>query len=133
MPIDVGAQAPDFMLKDQNNQEVRLSDFRGRKAVLLVFYPLAFTGTCQGELAEVQDNLADYANDDVQVLTVSVDSVVQPQGLGRPGGLRLPAAGRLLAARRGGPGVRRLQRGGRLRQPGHVRDRPGRAWSGSPR
>ena len=75
MPIEVGAQAPDFVLKDQNNQEVRLSDFRGAKAVLLVFYPLAFTGTCQGELCEVRDNLGDFANDDVQVLTVSVDSV----------------------------------------------------------
>ncbi|MEU0550066.1 peroxiredoxin [Micromonospora sp. NPDC005979] len=75
MPIEVGAEAPDFVLKDQNNQQVRLSDFRGRRAVLLVFYPLAFTGTCQGELAEVRDNLDEYANDDVQVLTVSVDSV----------------------------------------------------------
>jgi mycoredoxin-dependent peroxiredoxin len=74
MPIDVGAKAPDFSLKDQNNQEVRLADFHGRKAVLLVFYPLAFTGTCQGELTEVRDGLADFANDTVQVLTVSVDS-----------------------------------------------------------
>ncbi|MEH0938703.1 peroxiredoxin [Micromonospora psammae] len=75
MPIEVGADAPDFVLKDQNNQEVRLSDFRGRRAVLLVFYPLAFTGICQGELCEVRDNLGEYVNDDVQVLTVSVDSV----------------------------------------------------------
>ena len=75
MPIDVGAEAPDFVLKDQNNQEVRLSDFRGSKTVLLVFYPLAFTGICQGELCEVRDNLNDFVNDDVQVLTVSVDSV----------------------------------------------------------
>jgi peroxiredoxin len=75
MPIEVGAEAPDFVLKDQNNQEVRLSDFRGRKTVLLVFYPLAFTGICQGELCEVRDNLDEYVNDDVQVLTVSVDSV----------------------------------------------------------
>ncbi|MDO3701794.1 peroxiredoxin [Micromonospora sp. C28SCA-DRY-2] len=75
MPIEVGAEAPDFVLKDQNNQEVRLADFRGRRTVLLVFYPLAFTGTCQGELAEVRDNLDDYVNDDIQVLTVSVDSV----------------------------------------------------------
>ncbi|WP_444948447.1 peroxiredoxin [Micromonospora ureilytica] len=74
MPIEVGAVAPDFVLKDQNNQEVRLSDFRGRRTVLLVFYPLAFTGTCQGELSEVRDNLGEYANDDVQVLTISVDS-----------------------------------------------------------
>ncbi|MFI5491826.1 peroxiredoxin [Actinoplanes sp. NPDC051859] len=74
MLIDVGTEAPEFTLKDQNNQEVTLADFRGRKAVLLVFYPLAFTGTCQGELAEIKDNLPAYANEDVQVLTVSVDS-----------------------------------------------------------
>lgn len=74
MPIEVGTEAPDFVLKDQNNQEVRLSDLRGRRTVLLVFYPLAFTGTCQGELCEVRDNLNQYVNDDVQVLTVSVDS-----------------------------------------------------------
>ncbi|MDG9677434.1 peroxiredoxin [Micromonospora sp. DH14] len=75
MLIEVGAEAPDFVLKDQNNQEVRLSDFRGRRTVLLVFYPLAFTGICQGELSEIRDNLDEYVNDDVQVLTVSVDSV----------------------------------------------------------
>ena len=74
MPIEVGAIAPDFVLKNQNNQEVRLSDFRGDKSVLLVFYPLAFTGTCQGELRQIQDHLDDFANDAVQVLTVSVDS-----------------------------------------------------------
>ncbi|MFI5933176.1 peroxiredoxin [Actinoplanes sp. NPDC051494] len=75
MVIDVGSQAPDFTLKDQNNQEVTLADFRGRKAVLLVFYPLAFTGTCQGELAEIQEHYSEYSNDYIQVLTVSVDSV----------------------------------------------------------
>ncbi|MFY1672430.1 peroxiredoxin [Plantactinospora sp. WMMB334] len=75
MPIDVGAQAPDFVLKDQNNQLVRLAELRGRRVVLLVFYPLAFTGTCQGELGELQENLHEYQNGDVQVLTVSVDSV----------------------------------------------------------
>jgi mycoredoxin-dependent peroxiredoxin len=74
MPIEVGATAPDFVLKDQNNQDVRLSDFRGRKNVLLVFYPLAFTGTCQGELCQVRDNLADFQSDAVQILAVSVDS-----------------------------------------------------------
>jgi mycoredoxin-dependent peroxiredoxin len=74
MPIEVGAQAPDFALKDQNNQVVRLSDYRGKKNVLLVFYPVAFTGTCQGELCQLRDNIGDFQSDDVQVLTVSVDS-----------------------------------------------------------
>ncbi len=71
----MGAPAPDFLLKDQNNQEVRLSGFRGRKAVLLVFYPLAFSRTCHGELTEIQERLGEYADERVQVLTVSVDSV----------------------------------------------------------
>ena len=74
MPIEVGAEAPGFTLKDQNNQEVSLSDFAGKKTVLLVFYPLAFTGVCQGELCEIQENLSDYVSDQVQVLSVSVDS-----------------------------------------------------------
>jgi mycoredoxin-dependent peroxiredoxin len=74
MPLEVGTEAPDFVLKDQNNQEVRLSDFRGRRNVLLVFYPLAFTGTCQGELCSVRDNLGDFVNESTQVLAVSVDS-----------------------------------------------------------
>jgi len=74
MPLEAGATAPEFNLKDQNNQEVRLSDFRGRKAVLLVFYPFTFTGTCRGELTEVSGSLDEYQNDAVQVLAVSVDS-----------------------------------------------------------
>ncbi|WP_433829006.1 peroxiredoxin [Actinoplanes sp. CA-015351] len=90
MPIEVGQPAPDFTLKDQNNQEVRLADFRGRKAVLLIFYPLAFSRRCHGELTEIQENLAAYANGDVQVLTVSVDSVyshkvwAEQEGFGFP-------------------------------------------------
>jgi peroxiredoxin len=74
MPLEVGSEAPDFSLKDQNNQVVTLSSFRGDKNVLLVFYPLAFTGTCQNELNGVQDDLSSYQNDDTQVITVSVDS-----------------------------------------------------------
>ena len=74
MPISTGALAPDFTLRDQHNQPVSLTDFRGRKAVLLVFYPMAFTGTCQRELSEVRANLGAYANDAVQVVTVSVDT-----------------------------------------------------------
>ncbi|KUL42367.1 peroxiredoxin [Actinoplanes awajinensis] len=75
MPIEVGRPAPDFLLKDQNNQDVRLAGFRGRKAVLLVFYPLAFSRRCHGELTEIQEHLPEFANEHVQVLTLSVDSV----------------------------------------------------------
>jgi mycoredoxin-dependent peroxiredoxin len=73
--LAVGTRAPDFSLKDQNNQPVTLSSFRDRSAVLLVFYPLAFTGTCGGELAAIQASLPVFQSPSVQVLTVSVDSV----------------------------------------------------------
>ena len=46
MAPEVGTEAPDFTLKDQNNQEVTLSSFRGDRNVLVVFYPFAFSGIC---------------------------------------------------------------------------------------
>lgn len=70
--VAVGDEAPDFTLKDQDNQPVTLSSFRGHKNVLVVFYPLAFTGVCQGELCRVRDNLPTFQNDDTEILAVSV-------------------------------------------------------------
>jgi peroxiredoxin (alkyl hydroperoxide reductase subunit C) len=72
MSLAVGTDAPDFTLKDQNGQPVTLSDYRGAKKVLLVFFPLAFTGICQGELDEVRDNLPRYENDTTATLAISV-------------------------------------------------------------
>jgi mycoredoxin-dependent peroxiredoxin len=69
----VGQPAPDFTLKDQQGKKVSLSDFRGLKNVVLVFYPFAFSGICTGELCEIRDNLGDFESDDVQVLAVSCD------------------------------------------------------------
>jgi mycoredoxin-dependent peroxiredoxin len=70
--LSVGTTAPDFTLRDQNQQSVTLSAFRGARHVLLVFFPLAFTGICQGELDQLRDHLPDYENDDSVALTVSV-------------------------------------------------------------
>ena len=72
--VDVGDEAPDFELPDQDRQPVRLSSFRGRKNVVLVFYPLSFTGTCQGEMCAIRDSIEDFSGVDVQTLAVSVDS-----------------------------------------------------------
>ncbi|OZM70267.1 peroxiredoxin [Amycolatopsis antarctica] len=74
MSVEVGSQAPDFALNDYNKQEVRLSSFQGDKPVLLVFYPFAFSGICQGELCQIRDEFADYDGKGVQVLGVSVDT-----------------------------------------------------------
>jgi len=74
MAVEVGQQAPDFELKDQHGTPVRLSDFRGKKNVVLVFYPLAFSGVCTGELTAMRDEFPEAARDDVELLAVSVDS-----------------------------------------------------------
>jgi len=74
MSIEVGQEAPDFELPDQDNNKVRLSDFRGKKNVVIVFYPFTFTGVCTGELCELRDDLAAYERSDAQVLAVSCDS-----------------------------------------------------------
>ena len=73
MSIEPGQEAPDFELKNQDNEPVSLSSFRGEKAVALVFYPFSFTGICQGELCELRDDLSRYEDAGVQVLAVSCD------------------------------------------------------------
>ena len=73
--VEVGEQAPDFELMDQHGQPVRLSSFRGREAVLLVFYPFAFTGVCGGELHALEEARAELAALGVTIVTISVDSM----------------------------------------------------------
>lgn len=75
MTIQVGQPAPDFTLRNQFGEEVSLSQYRGEKNVLLMFYPFAFSGTCTGELCTIRDRYVDFVNDDTQVLSVSCDSV----------------------------------------------------------
>ncbi|KAA2264332.1 peroxiredoxin [Solihabitans fulvus] len=74
MALEVGSEAPDFTLNDYNKQQVTLSSFRGKSNVLLVFYPFAFSGICQGELCQVRDELSVYEGENVQVIGVSVDT-----------------------------------------------------------
>jgi mycoredoxin-dependent peroxiredoxin len=75
MAVEVGDQAPDFELKDQHGTPVRLSALRGEKNVVLVFYPLAFSSVCTSELSAMRDEFPEVSRDDVELLTVSVDSV----------------------------------------------------------
>jgi len=74
MAIQIGQQAPDFTLRDNEKNKVTLSDYRGRN-VLLLFYPLAFTGTCTKELCYMRDNLARYNDMNAVVFGISVDSL----------------------------------------------------------
>ena len=74
MSLEVGQEAPDFTLQNQFGEDVKLSDFRGKKNVVLVFYPMAFTGICTGELCEIRDQSPAFVSDDVQVLGISCDT-----------------------------------------------------------
>jgi mycoredoxin-dependent peroxiredoxin len=90
MPIDVGAEAPDFSLKDQHGQSVTLSDFRGRRNVLLVFYPWSFSGICTSELADIRDALPRLHGEDSIVLAVSCDAMFTQRVFAEREGLEFP-------------------------------------------
>ena len=70
----IGDLAPDFSLINQFGETITLSDFRGKKNVVVVFYPLSFSGICTGELCELRDNFAQFERNDVELLAISVDS-----------------------------------------------------------
>ena len=90
MSVDVGDEAPDFELQDQERSPVRLSSFRGRKHVVVVFYPMSFTPTCQGELCAIRDSLPDFDSDDVQTLAISCDSSAVHRQWAQEQGYRFP-------------------------------------------
>jgi glutaredoxin-dependent peroxiredoxin len=73
MALQVGSQAPDFTLKSNKMQDVKLSELRGNK-VLLLFVPLAFTAVCTKELCSMRDGLKDYEGVDCKVYGISTDS-----------------------------------------------------------
>ena len=74
MKIEVGHTAPDFTLYDSEKNKVTLSELKGQN-VLLLFFPLAFTGTCTKELCSVRDNISLYNDANAKVLGISVDSL----------------------------------------------------------
>ena len=75
MSLSVGQTAPEFTLKDQSQKEVKLSDFSGKKNVVLVFYPLDWSPTCTNEHACFVNEMKQFETLDAAVLGVSVDSV----------------------------------------------------------
>lgn len=74
MTINKGDKAPDFTLRASDKSEVSLSDHKGKNVVLL-FFPLAFTGVCTDELCSMRDDISTYENLNAQVMAVSVDSL----------------------------------------------------------
>ena len=90
MPIAVGQTAPDFVLKDQSQKEVKLADFAGKRNVVLMFYPLDFSPICTNEHACFVNDLKQFEKLDVQVLGLSVDSVWAHKAFAEKMGIHYP-------------------------------------------
>ncbi len=74
MAIQVGQAAPEFKLFNTEKKEVSLSDYKGKNVVIL-FFPLAFTGVCTAELCSVRDNYNVYTSLNAVVVGISIDSL----------------------------------------------------------
>ena len=90
MTLEIGQTAPDFELRDQHGATVTLSSYRGEKAVVVMFYPFAFSGVCTGELCAVRDSLPTFESDGVQLLAVSCDPKFALRAFADQDGLTFP-------------------------------------------
>jgi mycoredoxin-dependent peroxiredoxin len=90
MPISVGSPAPDFTLLDQDKKEIKLSNFKGKKKVVLVFYPLDWSPTCTNEHVCFVNDMRKFEQLDAQVLGISVDSVWSHKAYAEKMGIHYP-------------------------------------------
>ncbi len=87
-PIQVGEMAPDFSLKGSLGSQVHLSDYRGKKTVVLSFHPLAFTSVCSAQMLLLELEHKRFEELGVQVLGISVDSVPAKEAWAQAIGVR---------------------------------------------
>ena len=90
MALLVGAAAPDFSLKDQSQKDVKLSDYRGKKNVVIVFYPLDWSPVCTNEHVCFVNDMKQFEKLDAQVLGLSVDSVWSHKAFAEKMGIQYP-------------------------------------------
>jgi peroxiredoxin len=90
MPLPAGDTAPDFTLPSTVGEKVTLSDYRGKKSVLLMFYPLDFSPVCSVENRQCAEMLPSSGAEDVQVLGISVDSLWSHKAFATQNGISYP-------------------------------------------
>jgi peroxiredoxin len=88
--LNVGDVAPDFELEDQNGKKVRLSQYRGKKNVLLAFFPFAFSPVCTNELGDLKEKEDIVLKLDTQILAASVDSTWTQKAFAKELGVKFP-------------------------------------------
>jgi peroxiredoxin len=88
--LSIGGPAPDFTLRDQFGQDVTLSSFVGNKAVLLVFYPYAFSSVCTGEMSQIRSRLDEFMTFGTEILAISCDPMHSLRAFADADGLNFP-------------------------------------------
>ena len=73
MALVIGNAAPDFELVNQHGQKISLSSYQGKKNVVVIFYPFAFSGICTGEVCALRDDLSAFQNEKVELISISCD------------------------------------------------------------
>jgi mycoredoxin-dependent peroxiredoxin len=90
MTLAIGDPAPDFTLRDQHGQDVTLSSYAEGKAVLIVFFPFAFSGVCTGELTGLRDRLGDFETEDSTLVALSCDPMYAQRAVADRDGIFFP-------------------------------------------
>lgn len=92
MPIAVGSKAPDFTLKTKTPdglKDVKLSEHLAQRSVVLLFFPLAFTGVCTAEMCDITSGLGDYEKLGAAVIAVSVDNPFAQEAWAKANGIKV--------------------------------------------
>ncbi|MGH9064938.1 MAG: peroxiredoxin [Acidimicrobiales bacterium] len=90
MAVELGQAAPEFELPASGGGRVKLSDFRDKRAVVVVFHPFAYTAVCQGELCQLRDDLGAFEASGAQVVAISCDSVFAQERWAEEQGFTFP-------------------------------------------
>lgn len=90
MPLAVGSPAPDFMLKNTQMEDVKLSSFQGKKNVVLLFFPFAFTGVCTEEMCSASGDFPNFDKLGAEVIGISVDAPFSQKAWAAQNGIKIP-------------------------------------------
>ena len=90
MALQIGSSGPEFELMDQHGVPTSLASFKGKKSVVVLFYPFAFSGICTGELCGLRDDLSAFQNEDIQLVAISCDPMYAQKAFAEKEGYEFP-------------------------------------------
>ena len=90
MALAIGDTAPNFELINQHGEKISLASYKGKKNVVVIFYPFAFSGICTGELCALRDDLSAFQNDNVELIAISCDPMYAQRAFAEQEGYKFP-------------------------------------------